>query len=226
MIDYTLKSGSHASREKGMCAMEWVAYIAGEEHSDAPKCVCPALRRFGIRLNDDLPDDLRQKLRPYLARCIGTANDGRTQERLFMLGDWAIHVPAVEAMEVRGRKDLADRLRAISPVVDRESARYAAKEARAVRDADYADAAADAADAAAYAAYAAAYAAYAAYAAAYAAYAAADAADAAAAAAKWQMWEKLLPSALELFDRMLPTEAVELPAEMERQYQALCGAVA
>jgi len=59
--DYFLASGNHDSRSQGMCSMEWVAYIAGEEHSDAPVCVCPALRRFGIGLNDSLPDDLRQR---------------------------------------------------------------------------------------------------------------------------------------------------------------------
>ena len=70
----TLK-GSHDKREAGLCAMEWVAYLAGEEHSDSPQCVDPVLRRFSIGLNDNLPDDLRQQLRPYLARMIGTTNE-------------------------------------------------------------------------------------------------------------------------------------------------------
>ena len=32
--------------------MEWVAYIAGVPHSDAPPCVCPVLRRFMLQVND------------------------------------------------------------------------------------------------------------------------------------------------------------------------------
>jgi hypothetical protein len=210
---YFLSRGSHATAAEGRCAMEWVAYVAGEPHSDSPKCVCPALRRFGIGINDSLPDDLRQQLRPYLGRMIGTADDGRTQERLFMLADWAIHVPAVEAQVAVGREDAAAELRSVPPVVDRASARAAAA---AAADAD------DAADAAAYAATAAAAAAAddAAYAAAYAATAAAYAA---AAAARRQMWEKLLPSALDLLDRMLPKELVEMPEQQACRLNEVVG---
>jgi regulator of protease activity HflC (stomatin/prohibitin superfamily) len=219
---YFLSEGSHATREKGMCAMEWVAYIAGEEHSDAPVCVDPALRRFGIALNDNLPDDLRQRLRPYLARMIGTAGDGLTQGRLWMLADWAVRVAAAEAQDVSGRRDLGDKLRAVEPIVDKQTAKAAERVAREVRA--YASAAAYAAaadDAAAYAAAAAASADAAAYAAAYAAYAAAASASAASAStasaasvadARRAMWEKLLPSALDLLDRMLPTEQLVVPA--------------
>src|SRR5688572_9971872 len=89
-IDYTLKSGSHSSREAGMCANEWMAYLAGEDHSDSPKCVDPPLRAFAMSLNDQWNDEQRQKLRPYLARCIGTANDGRTEERGWLATDWLI----------------------------------------------------------------------------------------------------------------------------------------
>jgi hypothetical protein len=232
---YFLSRGSHATAAEGRCAMEWVAYVAGEPHSDSPKCVCPALRRFGIGINDSLPDDLRQQLRPYLGRMIGTADDGRMRERLFMLVDWAVHVPAVEAQVAVGREDAADRLRAIPPIVGRDSARAAAKIIRAA-DATHA----------AYAAYAAAYATAtaaaaaatddaataAAYDAAYAAadaaaYAAADAAAYAAAhaaaAARRQMWERLLSSALDLLDRMLPKELVEMPEQQACRLNEVVG---
>ena len=208
MTDYTLSHGSHPTREQGMCAMEWVAYIANEPHSDKPKCVDVALRRFGIGINDHLPDDLRQQLRPYLARMIGTAGDGRTQERLYMMADWAVRVAAPERLEAAGYKEHADKLRAVEPVVDKATAKRAKKVARDAADAAYAaDAAAAAADAAAYAAAA----------------AAAAAADAAYAAAR-AMWAKLLPSVLELLDRMLPTETVDLPEPMACEYEALLTA--
>lgn len=77
---YFLSHGGHAYADDGRCAMEWVAFIAGEEHTDEPECVSPALRDFCIGVNDALGDADRQKLRPYLARCIGTVNDG--------LDDW------------------------------------------------------------------------------------------------------------------------------------------
>ena len=74
---YLLAHGAHQTADEGRCAMEWVAYLAGEKHSDQPVCVSPVLRRYCISLNDRLGDDERQKLRPYLARTIGTAGEGR-----------------------------------------------------------------------------------------------------------------------------------------------------
>jgi hypothetical protein len=201
-ISYELGKGSHDTRETGMCAMEWVAYIAGEEHSDSPVCVDPVLRRFGMGLNDALPDDMRQRLRPYLARMIGTAGDGRSEERRWALADWAVRFAAAEAQDVTGRKDLGDKLRAL-PEVTAETKDEAIEVARAVRDGRRA--------ANAYAA--------AAYAAAAYANAAADAADAA--AARRHMWERLLPSALDLLDRLLPTEHIEIPDAFQADYDRL-----
>lgn len=80
MTDYKLTKGSHKTRAEGLCAMEWTAYLAGEDHTDQPQCVSPILRSFCIELNDCWDDDMRQRLRPYLARCIGTAEDGRDED--------------------------------------------------------------------------------------------------------------------------------------------------
>lgn len=74
--DYTLAYGTHATPEQGRCAREWVSHLAGEPHSDEPACVSPALRALCIMLNDGLADVPRQRLRPCLARTIGTAGDG------------------------------------------------------------------------------------------------------------------------------------------------------
>jgi hypothetical protein len=67
---YFLSQGAHATPADGKCAMEWVSFIAGEPHSDQPKCVSPMLKSFCITLNDSLPDGQRQRMRPYLARCM------------------------------------------------------------------------------------------------------------------------------------------------------------
>lgn len=61
--------------------MEWVAYLAGEKHSDHPACVSYVLRLFCVTLNDGLGNEDRQRLRPYLTRTIGTADDGFDAER-------------------------------------------------------------------------------------------------------------------------------------------------
>jgi hypothetical protein len=94
MSDYFLSKGSHQSPAEGRCAMEWVAYLAGEPHGDMPRCVDSVLQAFGMAVNDYLGDEDRQRLRPYLARCIGTAGDGRRDERWQMLREyWSFLVP-------------------------------------------------------------------------------------------------------------------------------------
>jgi len=284
MIDqnnlYFLSHGKHETPQEGLCAMEWVSFLAGEAHSDAPECVSPVLRGFGISLNDQWNDEQRQKLRPYLARCIGTANDGRDQERGWLAMDWLIRVFTPRFLDLcPSLEGEARKLRAIAPIStvaalneamvllnQARSASAAAWDAAADAAGDAAgdaawaaawDAAADAARAAAWdAAWAAAAAAArdAAWAAAWdaawdaawaaaadaardAAWAAAAdaardaawAAAAAAAAARDAAWAVLGPavadlqaSALDLFDRMLPTEIIEVPVVEERVWKALC----
>ena len=92
--DYTLSYGTHATPDDGRCAMEWVSYLAGEEHTDSPTCVSPVLRALCISLNDGLPDGPRQRLRPYLARTIGTAGDGLDEQRAWLAMDWLIRTYA------------------------------------------------------------------------------------------------------------------------------------
>jgi hypothetical protein len=88
--DYTLSYGTHATPDDGRCAMEWVSYLAGELHTDHPACVSPVLRAICTTLNDMLDDDPRQRLRPYLTRTIGTADDGLDETRSWMALDWLI----------------------------------------------------------------------------------------------------------------------------------------
>jgi hypothetical protein len=92
--DYTLAYGPHATPEDGRCAMEWVSHLAGEPHSDQPVCVSPVLRAFCTALNDSLDEEPRQRLRPYLARTIGTAGDGLDEARSWMAMDWLIRTYA------------------------------------------------------------------------------------------------------------------------------------
>ena len=71
-----LDRGSHTHFAQGHCAMEWVSYLAGEGHTDAPDCASPVLRRYVIALNDRWTDAQRQALVPYLPRMVGTGDDG------------------------------------------------------------------------------------------------------------------------------------------------------
>jgi hypothetical protein len=116
--DYTLAHGTHATPEAGRCAMEWVSYLAGEPHSDEPACVSPVLRAFCIALNDGLDAAPRQRLRPYLARTIGTAGDGLDETRSWMAMDWLIRVYAPAWLELAGLTDAAAGLTALPAVVE------------------------------------------------------------------------------------------------------------
>ena len=110
---YFLSQGAHPTPEKGRCAMEWVAYLVGEPHSDQPACVSPVLRRFCIAFNDRLGDQDRQKLRPYLARTIGTAGDGQDPERLRICSDWLTREVMPTWLDLAGRAETAQRLRTL-----------------------------------------------------------------------------------------------------------------
>ena len=205
-----LKHGHHASRASGVCAMEAVAWLAGEKHSDAPACACPVVTRYVQLLNDARwsSDAARTAaLLPWLAcaegetarPCILGSRVGPATERARArwlveraLTWWAPLAGqlAIGRLEARGYDctEMRAAFLALAESPSRETARRARDAAAAAYAAAYAAYAADAADAAAAAAAdaadaAAAAAAYAAYAAAYAAYAAADAADAAAYAA-------------------------------------------
>src|SRR5919202_3013926 len=83
-----LSRGPHLNPGDGRCAMEWVAHLAGEPHGDRPACVSPLIRMYVIALNDTLDDHQRQRLAPYLRRCIGTAGDQRDRQRARRCVDW------------------------------------------------------------------------------------------------------------------------------------------
>jgi hypothetical protein len=115
--DYTLAFGTHATARDGRCAMEWVSHLAGEPHGDAPVCVSPVLRAFCVTLNDGLGDGPRQRLRPYLARTIGTAGDGLDSQRAWMAMDWLIRTYAPAWLSLAGLEDSARSLRRAAPVL-------------------------------------------------------------------------------------------------------------
>jgi hypothetical protein len=197
----TLKHGAHKSRAKGMCALEAVAWLANEPHSDKPSCACPVVASFVRRLNDNISDDTTRTrhLRPLLLKLVGSKSTKEVErKRAYIAADWAVREGTPLALESAKLPEEAAKLRALAPIVDAESARVGKEAARAARDkarTTYADAA----DAATYAADAAAAATYAADAAAAATYAAADADAAAAAAAKEPVWQ----AAVKCIERML-----------------------
>ena len=74
-VSLILRHGHHRSPLDGLCAMEAVAWLAGEEHSDRPKCASPILTEFVKRLNDSSwskDEDRTDALLPILPLMIGT----------------------------------------------------------------------------------------------------------------------------------------------------------
>lgn len=123
--EIVLDHGEHATFEDGHCLMEVVAWFAGQPHSDAPPCVSPVLRKFGIELNDRWGDEPRQALKPLIPLLVGTAGDGQDEARGYMALDWLIRTYTPAALDLAGCTDEAQELRGLRRVVDLVSARAA-----------------------------------------------------------------------------------------------------
>src|SRR5258707_9931175 len=73
------------SRNRGqLCIMSFVAYLAGERHTDHPRTASSFIHDFAIPLNDGIPTALRQQLKPFAPQIIGT-NDGHDLKRAAVL---------------------------------------------------------------------------------------------------------------------------------------------
>src|SRR5665213_2619755 len=92
-----LAANSHASIERGACAMEAASFVAGEEWSDHPKCVSPVIGAFMRSWNDSLDDKNRQRLKPYIAKILDTAASKEVEDRrAWIATDWIVreYLPA------------------------------------------------------------------------------------------------------------------------------------
>lgn len=200
--DVALDPGSHGTFEDGHCAMEVVAWLADEGHTDAPVCASRVLRSFTISLNDTWGREDRQRLVPFLPRMVGTGGDGRDEARSYLALDWLIRSYTPAWLDLAGLTAEAQELRDLRRIVDEVAAAAAGPVVRAART--KAAAAGDAVGAAARAAArAAAWAAAGAAAGDAAGAAAGAAARAAARDALAPTVESLQASALELLDRMI-----------------------
>ena len=86
----TLSTGSHRTRDDGMCMMEAAAMLAGEPHTDRPDCVDPVIAAFCRTWQDRLDDEQRADLAaPLVQLVIGTRTTPEDQDRrAIMVGDW------------------------------------------------------------------------------------------------------------------------------------------
>ncbi|WP_267423530.1 glycosyltransferase family 61 protein [Methylobacterium sp. GC_Met_2] len=118
--DRTLAAGPHADAASGLCALEAVAYVAAEPHSDQPACASPTLATFVRTWSDRLPQDARDALiLPLVPRLVGTrGSEALERRRVALAADWLVrtHLPAwfrlaklnVEGDALAGLPELTD----------------------------------------------------------------------------------------------------------------------
>ena len=179
-----LRAGTGKELSGQVCVMQAVDYVTSGGFSDHPECACPALTQYAIRLNDQMDDESRQKLKPLIPKLIGT-RDGKHRERTEFLVHHSITKTLPILADALDLKSEAKTLRQFKFGEWTEMRAFCLELKPKMREAMRARlAAASAAAYAAYAAYASAAAASAAAASAYAAaYASAASADAAYASA-------------------------------------------
>ena len=103
LATYILAKGRHENRDDGMSFTEMVAYIAGEPHSDHPRCVCPVITEFCNRWNDNIADDTERTkwMAPFLKSVPGTRLHTVLElQRRELLFDWAFREQLPAALEL------------------------------------------------------------------------------------------------------------------------------
>jgi hypothetical protein len=127
-----LEVGKHDDPDPDHLSLtEAVAYVAGLLHSDRPWCMSPVLGVFGRKLNDQLPDDLRQSLIPVIPRLVGTDGDSLDTHRAYLAFDWLVRVYTPTWLDLAGLTAEAAALRHLARIVDLVSAERAIPVVRA-----------------------------------------------------------------------------------------------
>ena len=194
LATHSLPSG--LGTEESACTLAAINLaITGKLTDEIPSCMSLVLGGTAIRLQDVMPDQMRnsKRYKRLIPDMPGTGRERET-ERLAVLMDWMWTVVLPQLQPIADKHGFGSAWRNMCEVKTPAAARAAARAADAVDAADYADYAARAADYAARAAdYAARAAVYAARAAARAAVYAARVADYAAAGAVVKFWEAVDP---------------------------------
>lgn len=125
-----LSKGGHSSPALGACLMEATSLFAGESFTEKPRCVSPVLTHYGISLNDNLPDTLRQRLKSFIPRLVGTRGDGQDYARSFLALDWLVRTYTPALLDLCPElAEVAAELRNL-PVVDAATVQTAGSAAR------------------------------------------------------------------------------------------------
>jgi hypothetical protein len=116
---HPLSRGAHRSRDEGMCAMEMVAWLAGEPHSDEPSCACPVTGALVRACNDTMGDAARnQCLRAFVPRLVNSRGSAALERARGMLViHWLLHTLLPAWLRSRGRSGDAASLAVLPPVL-------------------------------------------------------------------------------------------------------------
>ena len=133
---FTFGRGSHKTRADGLCVMEAVAMLSGEEHFDHPICASWVITELAIWVNDSCGDELRNELlRDLPWRIVGTDASAKIEkQRVYMVADWAVRFVTPLIFDRVGLADWAAKLRELSVIDCERAARAAYMAARGAAD--------------------------------------------------------------------------------------------
>lgn len=94
------------------CVMSLVACLAGEGHTDRPRCASSVIRSLAIPVNDRMPSDVRQRLKVFVPRIVGT-NDGLDGLRAAVLCRATLEEIVPKALSEAGRERDTGRKRGV-----------------------------------------------------------------------------------------------------------------
>ncbi|HZN40231.1 MAG TPA: hypothetical protein VFD82_15600 [Planctomycetota bacterium] len=115
---HPLRRGAHRSRDEGMCAMEMVAWLAGEPHGDEPSCACPVAAALVRACNDAMGDAERNRcLRSFVPRLVNSRGSAALERARGMLVlDCLLHTLLPALLRSRGRGGDVGLLAALPPM--------------------------------------------------------------------------------------------------------------
>jgi hypothetical protein len=95
--------------------LEAAAFVAGERHTDTPRCASQVLITAGHLLNDNLEHAERQQLKALVPSIIGTNRDGGDGARVALVIGFAMGTTVPMWLDLCGLTDIAAHLREYAP---------------------------------------------------------------------------------------------------------------
>jgi tetratricopeptide (TPR) repeat protein len=96
---FDLTRGNSDDPRNGACLLDAVSWFQYGKLGDHPACVCPVLAAYGRKLNDILPHNRRQELKPFIIRLIDTVDPTSAVPRATYLALAAIRAFAPSALD-------------------------------------------------------------------------------------------------------------------------------